>query len=290
MSNKNYRQDINSLKGFAILAVVLFHMGLLKTGYLGVDAFFVINGFLVIPSVVRKMANGNFSYIPFVLKRWIRLYPMIVLATTVCLAIGFFGMLPDNYENVGQAVVASNLMSENILSAITTHDYWNVVNDYNPLMHLWYVGVLFEFYILFSLILWYAKKIARVSSEKGLCNVLYVLTAVSFLLYIIPIAGANKFYFIQYRFFELGLGGILALKAQKMTFKQSLKNVPVAGFIGSLIFFAISLVTQDYSSLGCQPIVVTNSANTAVVSNILPPPHFAVRNCALRNVIPVGEY
>ena len=111
-------------------------------------------------------------------------------------------MLPDNYENIGQAVVASNLMSENILSAITTHDYWNVANDYNPLMHLWYVGILVEFYLVSPLFFLIAKKISNSGNiEKTQTLTLWALTLLSLALYLIPIVGANKFYFLQYRFF-----------------------------------------------------------------------------------------
>lgn len=63
-----YRQDLDALKGIAIIAVVLFHIGLLKSGYLGVDAFFVINGFLVIPSVMKKITANDFSFWEFMWK------------------------------------------------------------------------------------------------------------------------------------------------------------------------------------------------------------------------------
>lgn len=149
----NYRYDLDVIKGIAILAVVLFHLGIIKSGYLGVDVFLVVNGFLIVPSVCKNIVIGKFSYLQFLEKRILRLWPMIVLATSVCLLIGYIGMLPDDYENVGESVVASNLFSENILLSITTHDYWNASNDYNPLMHLWYVGILFEFYVLFPIIL-----------------------------------------------------------------------------------------------------------------------------------------
>lgn len=115
-----YRQDIDALKGIAIIAVVLFHLGFLKSGYLGVDLFFVINGFFVIPSVIRQIGNNTFSYISFLEKKLIRFLPLVVLASAVSLGLGYFLMLPDHYENLAQAVIAGNLMSENVLSAITT--------------------------------------------------------------------------------------------------------------------------------------------------------------------------
>ena len=69
----SYRHDIDAIKGISIIAVVLFHMGLLKSGYLGVDVFFVINGFLVIPSVVKKIDLASFSFLGFIKKRIVRL-------------------------------------------------------------------------------------------------------------------------------------------------------------------------------------------------------------------------
>lgn len=76
---KTYRADLDGLKGLAIIAVVFYHMGILKTGYLGVDLFFVINGFLVIPSLCRSIQNGSFTYFDFLKKRVIRLLPLIVI-------------------------------------------------------------------------------------------------------------------------------------------------------------------------------------------------------------------
>ena len=135
-----YRQDIDSLKGIAIIAVVLFHLGLLESGYLGVDIFFVINGFLLVPSVCKAIDDSAFSFFNFMEKRIVRLLPLIVLASVTSLILGYFLMLPDDYENLAQTVIASNMFSENILSLITTN-YWDVQTGCKPVMHLWYVGI-----------------------------------------------------------------------------------------------------------------------------------------------------
>ena len=214
-----YRKDLDSLKGIAIIAVVLFHMGVLKSGYLGVDAFFVINGLLVIPSVIRKIASSDFSFFCFMEKRIIRLLPLIVLASAVSLVLGYFLMLPDHYENLAQSVIAGNLMSENILSAITTKNYWDVVNEYKPLMHLWYVGILFEFYIVLPIMMLFANGIAKKLKQDGKKWMVYTLSAlclISFLLYVLPFGSAgDKFYYLPYRFFELAIGGLVALYISK---------------------------------------------------------------------------
>lgn len=215
-----YRKDLDALKGIAIIAVVLFHMGLLKSGYLGVDAFFVINGFLVVPSVIRKINQSDFSFFSFMEKRIVRLLPLIVLASVVALGLGYFLMLPDHYENLAQSVVAGNLMSENILSAITTKNYWDVVNEYKPLMHLWYVGILFEFYLVFPILMLCVKRCAKLfkrDERKWMINTLCVCCLLSLVLYLLPnVSVGDRFYYLQYRFFEIALGGIISLYIHKL--------------------------------------------------------------------------
>ena len=202
-----YRKDIDSLKGIAIIAVVLYHLGLLESGFMGVDVFFVINGFLLIPSICKGIESGEFRYLAFLKKRVLRLWPLVVLASIVCLIIGYFGMLPDNYENLGESAVASVFFSENILSALTTNDYWNAVNGYKPLMHLWFVGVLFQFYLVFPLILLAFRRMVR----KPAFVVAGVLV-LSLALYLLNPQGVGaRFYLPQYRFFEFALGGLAGM-------------------------------------------------------------------------------
>lgn len=210
-----YRKDLDALKGLSIIAVVLFHMGLLKSGYLGVDVFFVVNGFLIIPSLCRNINEGKFKYRSFLQKRTFRLLPLVVLASIASLLIGFVGMLPDNYENLAESVVASNLFSENILSAITTKNYWNAANDYKPLMHMWYIGILFEFYLIFPIILliikWVVEKL-RIKSNNSLLYVVAGVFLFSLILYLLPCAStSDKFYYIHYRLFELAIGGLVGM-------------------------------------------------------------------------------
>ena len=112
---------IDVLKAFAIIAVVLYHTGLMTYGYLGVDLFLVIAGYLTTRSLYAKMTahenptGGGKFYIQFEISRIIRLLPPLLVAGIFCMLLGFFAMLPDDYENLSESVVASNLFSENIL-------------------------------------------------------------------------------------------------------------------------------------------------------------------------------
>lgn len=152
MGATGYQKNVDVIKGIAILAVVLYHLGLLKTGYLGVDVFFVMNGFLILPGVLKQLEQGEFSGRKFLTRRLMRLMPLLVVGCLVCLLVGYLGMLPDDYENLSQSVVASLVCSNNLLAAITTKDYWNIVNEYKPLMHTWYLGILVEFYVVLAVL------------------------------------------------------------------------------------------------------------------------------------------
>ena len=158
------KNNIDFLKGIAIIAVVLYHMGLLESGYLGVDIFFVIAGFLTVSSIYRKLEDNSFSYWAYIKNKVVRLLPMILIASAFCLIIGFILWLPDDYENLSESIIASTFFSNNILSGITTKNYWDTVNDFKPLMHMWYLGILMEFYVIAPLLMKALKYVAAKSN------------------------------------------------------------------------------------------------------------------------------
>lgn len=248
----SYRKDLDVLKGIAIIAVVFYHLGILKSGYLGVDLFFVINGFLVIPSVIKQLSSGEFSYFQFLKKRVERLLPLIVVAMTVCLGVGYWGMLPDDYENLSQYVVASGLLSGNIMSSISAANYWDVLNDFKPLMHMWYVGILFEFYIVFPFIAWLFSKLfqaMRWDFGKAMNVLLVCLTVVSLALYLNPDTPTQyKFYYLPYRFFEITLGGIIALNISKL--QLAVKGGGSISLILLVLCIFSGLFTFDIHNIG----------------------------------------
>jgi peptidoglycan/LPS O-acetylase OafA/YrhL len=123
----------DALKAVAIVAVVLYHLGVCTNGYLGVDMFFVLAGFFTAISIDKHLAtNGGWLY--FIKSRIFRLWPLVIITGIVCLAYGWFMMLPDDYENAAQSVLATNFYGNNILLSITTKNYWNIFNEYKPLV------------------------------------------------------------------------------------------------------------------------------------------------------------
>ena len=207
---------LDVLKAFAIIAVVLYHSGFLTYGYLGVDLFLVINGYLITRGLCKKVLVSNVSssvfkeYVDFELSRIVRLLPVLLVAGVFCMASGFFVMLPDDYENLSESVIATNLFSNNILSAITTKNYWDVVNEYKPLMHTWYVGLVMQFYIIYP-VLFFLAKLDKRNQERTLLVEISTLAVISLLIFFGTSDVAHRFYYLPSRFFEFALGGIVAL-------------------------------------------------------------------------------
>ena len=198
---------VDSVKGLSILAVMLYHFwAILPYGYLGVDIFFVISGYFMARGLMRQFENNTFKYFNYVIKKAVRLLPLILIVLLISLIVGFFVMLPDDYENLSESVVASSVFANNVLQCITTKNYWNIVNTYKPLMDLWYVGVLMQAYVFIPLIyLIFVKTINN--TRKGMAIGTVILTAVSLALYLIPsFSAAEKFYYLPFRMFEITVG------------------------------------------------------------------------------------
>lgn len=200
---------LDALKAIAIIAVFAYHLGFLPFGYLGVDIFLVINGYLVARSMLRTVENGRFSYIRFLTYRVVRLWPVVLIAAVACLILGYFVMLPDDYENLGDSVVASNFFATNILSRITVKNYWDVSNDYKPLMHTWYLGVIVQSYFVLGMVPAAAKRMNK-DVRQSCCAIFLTLTAVSLILFFIPyFSDESKFYYLPFRLFEITAGAAI---------------------------------------------------------------------------------
>ena len=211
------------LKGFALIAVVLYHLNIgFDSGFLGVEVFFVISGYLMVASVMHRYeTDSEFKFFPFVVGKIKRLLPLVLIVSAVSLFVGYFVMLPDDYENLAESVVASSFFANNILAAITTKNYWDIGNVYKPLMHTWYIGVLMQSYVLFAIVFFILDKIAKNDYgkfRKIVSGTLVTITGLSLLVYLLPIlSSAEKFYFIPARLFEISIGGCvyLLVKQQK---------------------------------------------------------------------------
>lgn len=232
---KQFRNDIQGLRAIAVVVVFIFHLGYLPNGYLGVDIFFVISGFLITGILNREFLEGKYSLIKFYIRRTRRIIPLVLLVNFIALVLGFIFMLPDDYENLGQSVVATNLFSNNILQYITLGDYWDVMNDYKPLMHTWSLGVEEQYYLIFPLLFLFLPK-------KGnfLFYLLIFLTFVSLYFFVSSENEAFSFYLLPTRFFEISIGGVAALIVSK-TKKNQIISILSLFFLLGVVFCDIGL-------------------------------------------------
>lgn len=205
--SEDYRKDIDGLRAAAVLPVIAFHSDFMPNGYLGVDVFFVISGFLITGILYEKLIGGNFSLTEFYVRRIRRIVPLSLFVTASCLFLGIFVMLPDDLENLAQSAFATNVFANNILLAITSRDYWDVVNEYKPLLHTWSLGIEEQYYLIYPFLFLLVSK----KRLNWLVPLLVALAVISMSMLFMSFADSQKFYFIQFRFFELAVGGIAAI-------------------------------------------------------------------------------
>lgn len=278
-AQRNSGYDV--MKGISIIAVFLFHLKMLTYGYLGVDVFFVMAGYFTATSIECKCNVGSFRYTSFLWKRLKRLMPLILLASSFCLMAGVWGMLPDDFENVAESVVASNVLSENLLQLVTTKNYWDVSQEYKPLMHLWYLGVLFEFYIIYPLLI-KCSDVVSLRIKKSDCDTerlayphraiaVAICSSISLILYILSLLfpmvrgmGAEyRFYCIQFRFFEFGMGALCCLLGASLRWTSRQKSLFLMGILGLLVLLVSPL---DIIPSGIRLVIVVLCATCCIVS------------------------
>ena len=234
--NKTYRTDIDGLRAIAIIPVILFHLGYLSNGYLGVDIFFVISGYLITGLVYNEVVENKFSILKFYERRIRRIFPLVLFTTLIAFLLGLIFMLPDDLENLSQSVFASNFSANNILMKITSADYWAVKNDYKPLMHTWSLGIEEQFYLLYPVIFFFLNG----DKKKFILPLLIFLTILSLTAFFNSTDVSSKFYFLQYRFFELSIGGICAIYFSKRKgFINSSKSQYILYLLISILVFLL---------------------------------------------------
>ncbi len=214
---------IDILKTIAIVAVVIGHIVPEVHSFMRAhDVFFVIAGYFSVRSIEKCTEKGLLSsYFSFVFKRVWRLLPIVVLAGVLCLMWGYWVMLPDAYDNLAQSVVASNLFANNVLQAITTRDYWNVANDFKPLMHTWYLGVLMQFYVTIPLLLLVVKRCFKKIHQSISVGLLVAIAIISLVIYIADTDSSKRYYFLQFRLFEFCLGSLFYYISTKLKFGRN---------------------------------------------------------------------
>lgn len=256
-----YRPDIDGLRAVAVIAVILFHLNSawLPGGFLGVDIFFVISGYLIGGILYRELSEGTFSLKRFYLRRMRRILPAFFSVLFFCLVVAYFIMVPGSTDinNFRRSALSSILFINNLYSSFIT-DYFAPNTELQPLNHLWSLAVEEQFYLLYPIVLilltWFSIKIAQQFSWKHkhvliTFLVLLVIFCCSMAFFTVRFKGipASPYYLPHIRFGELLVGAILAigLYRRNETDEKNVSAYPtmVTRFIGwsSVIILAICL-------------------------------------------------
>ena len=207
-----YRAEIDGLRAVAVIPVILFHAGFtyFRGGFVGVDVFFVISGYLITTIILLEREQGTFSLLHFYERRARRILPPLFLVMLVSLPCAWLWLMPDDMKDFAQSLVAVSVFSSNFLFWQEA-GYWATPNDYKPLLHTWSLAVEEQYYILFPLFLLLMWRLRRRWLLPS-----FVVTAVASLLlaqwgaYYVPDA---TFYWLPMRAWELAIGGIIAFCA-----------------------------------------------------------------------------
>lgn len=282
-----HREEIDGLRAVAVLPVILFHARLpgFSGGFVGVDVFFVISGFLITGLILEEQARGDFSLLRFYERRARRILPALYFVLAVSMPFAALLMWPDELRNFGQYLVSVILFVSNIRLWLTT-DYFSPDADLNPLLHTWSLGVEEQFYMLFPLALMVAWRWAGRAAVTG---GILAMVAVSFAL---AVAGWHRqpeaaFYLLPTRAWELGLGAGLAAWLQ---FRPPAlgRGTAEAGGLAGLAMIAAAIVAFDAATPFPTWPALLPTVGAALVLLCAAPGTLAGRLLCLRPVVFIG--
>ncbi|WP_315781447.1 MULTISPECIES: acyltransferase family protein [unclassified Bradyrhizobium] len=205
---RGYRPDIDGLRAVAVLSVVGYHAfpAAFPSGFVGVDVFFVISGFLITSIILDEVARDRFSFVTFYARRVRRLFPALLLVTAVCLVAGWLVLWPEDFRRLGKHALAGAAFLTNF-ALWREANYFDVASDTKVLLHLWSLAIEEQFYLIWPALIAIAWRM-----RLNLFMVFAAIFAAS-LAYGIKITATNQvaaFFSPASRFWELAAGALLA--------------------------------------------------------------------------------
>ncbi len=244
----NYRPEIDGLRALAVLSVFIFHLNSswLPGGFLGVDIFFVISGFLITSIITTQITNGHFSFKEFYKRRIKRIYPIFIVTLFLASLFSTFFFMDDESELLRKTIELATVFFSNFYLA-HRQGYWDLSSSENPILHIWSLAVEEQYYLFFPIVLYFVYK--KFKNKSSLLNISLILFIFFICSTFIPeqsyqkVRLFNTYYVSNLRFPELLLGSLLALISikykEKLTDKYNsiLSMISVMGLMLCLIIF-----------------------------------------------------
>jgi peptidoglycan/LPS O-acetylase OafA/YrhL len=255
-----YRSDIDGLRGIAVLAVVFYHFGTLgfTGGYVGVDVFFVVSGYLITGIVLREIQNNELSLARFYERRIRRIFPALFVTVGFTLTAAAVLFTPLSFENVGRSAVAVALFASNVMFWKDT-GYFDAPAGHKPLLHTWSLSVEEQFYILYPVLLSIAWRVFPSTMVRCLVVIASISLALS--VYMVAFHPEAAYYWAPTRAWELLLGGLIICANPTSLSRRSRSAVAALGL--SAIAASVLLFDSSTSFPGAWAILPT--AGTAAI-------------------------
>lgn len=240
-SRKNYRPDIDGMRALAIICVLIFHAfpESLKGGFIGVDIFFVISGYLITGIIHKDLENNNFSFAGFYARRIRRIFPALLTILIITCIFGWFFLLADEYQQLGKYIAAGASFVTNF-SLWLEAGYFDNASPTKPLLHLWSLAIEEQFYLFWPLFMCIARKTK--------INILWATLACLFISFAFNIARIHghpvgTFYLPSSRMWELFAGSLLSIYQARKSPDISLPRANALKTIFSLLGFGLIIFT-----------------------------------------------
>ena len=262
-----YRSDIDGLRGVAVLSVIGFHAfpNYVPGGFVGVDIFFVISGFLISGVIFDGQEKGNFSFADFYARRIRRIFPALIIVLATCTIFGWYILTPTDYALLGKSIAASAAFVYNFV-LLQEQGYFDLASELKPLLHLWSLGVEEQFYIVWPVLMVYAWR-----KKGGSLTVAKIIFLLSFGLNV-ALTTTNQpaaFYLPVTRFWELMLGCILAITPFERFARPGANEAnaveETASWIGlTLLIFSVLFISQARAFPGWWALMPTFGATLLI--------------------------
>ncbi len=241
LSHPKYRSDIDGLRAIAVMSVVAFHALGVKGGFIGVDIFFVLSGYLITSIIFENLEKGSFSFLDFYSRRIKRIFPALSLVLLSCLILGWILLFADEYRQLGWHVFSGAGFFSNF-TLLGESGYFDVAAERKPLLHLWSLAIEEQFYILWPVAAYFLYKL-RVN--LGLMIAALVIAFFVMNVVLVQIDPVATFYLPHTRFWELLIGSFVAylmvFKKNQITLSSNILNGLSAIGLALIIFGIISL-------------------------------------------------
>lgn len=259
---KAYRGDIDGLRAIAVISVMLYHFAVwpFTGGFVGVDVFFVISGYLITGGILKDDSHHDFSFSDFYIRRARRLFPALLFTIVTSYIISFFYFSPIDFEKMSGSTVFALSGISNIFFWMSA-DYFDSASILKPLLHTWSLSVELQFYLVWPLMLLILAKFGRKVVAIGAVIITFSGFALS--LYAINNDSTGAYYLTQYRFYEFAAGGLTFLFRRSSYFNK----IERAHF--TLFALGIALVVYSVFAYSTKTIFPGVSALIPVIGSML---------------------